>query len=99
MKAFFQKALQLNFIEEKTLIAEPGRLESRWRSSNDIYLLVTSERSYVLKRINQSTWNEDIEHQDRLSKAYTGFPPGIHIKDGRSSEAVPRNLWLSGTCK
>ena len=79
------------FVETKNIESGHQRIESRWRSNNDVYLLRAGDTQYVLKRVNQTTWEEDIDHQIKLWAAYPNFPPRVFIVDRGSfvMEYVP----------
>lgn len=70
------------FLKDQTILGEPVRRPSRWRSNNDIFAFETDSGLFILKRINQPNSQAEIDYQQLLAQTYPGFVPRIHAHDG-----------------
>lgn len=75
------------FLQEHPLRQEPRKIESRWRSINDVFVLETADKKYVLKRINheETPGAQEIDYQQKLHAAYPGFVPETFVAQDTTS--------------
>lgn len=71
-----------NYYKANGILSTPIQIVSQWRSENEVFKVETDKGLSVLKRINQSTWEADIDHLHKMSEYYPGFTPRIYIQDG-----------------
>ncbi len=76
------------FLQEHPLTRDPQKVESRWRSINDVFVLKTEGgKRYVLKRINheETPGAQEIDYQQKLHAAYPGFVPETFVAQDTTS--------------
>ena len=69
------------YIGELNPISFPQRIESKWRSNNDLFIINTEFGKFVLKKTNQATWESDINYHKTLSQHYGAYVPTIRVEE------------------